>query len=877
MRLGTEAAPAPFTHVAQVAIPLAFEPNVGQTDPRVAYLAHGNHYAVFLSASGATLELAPSAHRSGAVLRMSQVRGNPAAASSASGLQRGTSNYLLGRDSRTWHTGVPHYGRVTFRQIYPGIDVQYYGSQTGLEYDYLVAPGASPTAIWMQFAGMTGMSLNGHGDLTIRIPGGIITQPAPVVYQQHGTARALVPARYVLDGHGQVGISVGAYDRSHMLVIDPTLSYSTYLGGTTFLSAAQAAAVDSSGKIYVTGQTLDTDFPVTTGALLTTQPDVNGSAFVAKIDPIASGAASLVYSTYLGGTGSAPSTSTPSTGGDIGYGIAVDAAGNAYVTGSTYSADFPGTSTSPIQSTNNDFVNFGSNAFVAELNSTGSALVYATYLGGSDINGAGDTAFGIALDSANNAYVTGEAFSPDFPTTDGSSNAATGTLGSNTFVAKINAGGGALGYSTVFGGSVTDNGRGIAVDSSGNAYVTGQTYDSNFPTTAGAFQTTNRAFANNSSNAFVTKLSGTGTRLYSTYLGGTDANANGDAGLGIAVDVVGNAYVTGQASSADFPVAAAFQGQNKSAAVGGTNAFVSKLNTTGSALMYSTYLGGTDPNGDAGLAIAVDGLGAAYVTGLANSANFPVTTANAVQITHASLPAAASATRTNAVTLKKLAVRASRFHGRVRPFGIPSNSSDAFVTKVAPSGSSLVWSTFLGGSFLDAGQGIAVDALGNADVAGYTISVDFPVTGNAFQTSNDEPLSAAFVSQLAVSYCQAAVTLTRGVNRLGLAYNVGAPTAMHNIEYITLQVGANTLVARVPLTATCNVGKGPAVFTFTGTVSSARGVVSQGDVVTVTLTVYPPGGPAPVASVTVTRGGVTVLGPVTITGGFGSVVNVDTF
>ena len=393
----------------------------------------------------------------------------------------------------------------------------------------------------------------------------------------------------------------------------------------------------------------------------------------------------MVYSTYLGGSGD-----------DIAYGIATDSAGNAYVTGLTYSTDFPITP-GAFQTTCGNPSSCG-NAFVTKLNPTGSALVYSTYLGGTVAQG-----FSIAVDGGGNTYVTGYATN-NFPVTPD----AFQTTCCGAFVTKFNPTGSALVYSTYLGGSGGDSGQGIAVDSAGNSYVTGYTTSANFPVTPGAFQTT---CGNPSScgNTFVTKLNPTGSALvYSTYLGGSGVLAyeSANSGFGIAVDSAGNAYVTGRTYSTNFPTTqGAFQetcGGNNYQCTHLGDAFVTKFNPTGSALVYSTYLGGKYQ--DAGQGIAVDTAGNAYVTGYTTSANFPVT------------PGAFQ---------------------RVCNSGAPSSCSlygDAFVTKINPGGSGLVCSTYLGGSYIDEGNGIVVDGASNAYVTGYTTSINFPVTPGAFQT-----------------------------------------------------------------------------------------------------------------------------------------------
>ena len=657
-------------------LPLAFEPNVGQTTAQANFLTQGNGYTLLLNADQATLGLQQSkANISSSpgspppvvnteVLTTRLVGANPAASGTALDQLPGVSNYLIGSNPANWHTNIPNYGQVEYQNVYPGIDQIYYGNQGGeLEYDLVVNPGAHVGTIRLAITGAPSMTLDASGDLVLHTAGGDVLEEAPVVYQQVNGARQTVAGRYVLQGNGQVGFAVAAYNASLPLTIDPVLVYSTYLGGTGS-NFGQAIAVDAAGNAYVTGATQAPNFP-TVGPV---QGSLKGgqNVFVSKLN--AQGTA-LVYSTYLGGNSY-----------DEGYGIAVDAAGNAYVTGYTGSTNFP--TANAFQET----LKATDNVFVTKLNAQGNALVYSTYLGGST----DDYGHSIAVDSAGNAYVTGYTGSTNFPTANALQGALKGS--ENTFVTKLDAQGSALVYSTYLGGSGADYGVSIAVDAAGDASVTGATTSTNFPT-ANALQTTLKG----TQNAFVSKLNAQGSALvYSTYLGGSSH----DAGQGIAVDAAGNAYVTGFADSTNFPTANAWQPTLK----GFQNAFVTKLNPQGSALVYSTYLGGED---DSGFGIAVDTAGDAYVAGATESPNFP--TVNALQ-------------------------------------GTLKGPQNAFVTMLNAQGSALVYSTYLGGSSDDLGAGIAVDAAGNAYVAGYTDSTNFP-TANAFQGTL-KGTSNAFVAKI---------------------------------------------------------------------------------------------------------------------------------
>jgi hypothetical protein len=661
-------------------LPLSFEANQGQTDSRVNFLSRGAGYSLYLTPTKAVLSFKHG--NTSNVVGMSVVGANLASHSVGLDRQSGVSNYFIGNDPSKWHTDVPNYAKVDYQGVYHGIDLVYHGNQKQLEYDFVVAPGADPRAIRLAFDGTRSGSLDRAGNLVLHIPGGDVIEHAPVVYQEVNGHRQMVAGRYVLHGNHQVGFQVGRYDHGKPLVIDPTLSYSTYLGGRAD-DGGRAIAVDSSGNAYITGFTASSNFP-TKGPV---QPSNAGGndVFVTKLNPTGT---ALVYSTYLGGSNS-----------DIGNAIAVDSSGNAYVTGSTTSANFP--TTSPLQG----HLNGSEDAFLLKLNPAGTALVYSTYLGGSGT----DAAYGIAVGGSGNVYVTGTTTSADFPTTPGAYQTTNpGTV--NSFVAQVNVTGSSLAYATYLGSDTFGvHVSGIAVDGSGNAYVTGNTGSTNFAT-AGAYQTV----LGGQNDAFVAKLNAAGSALvYATYLGGS----GDDRGLGIAVDGSGNAYVTGVTSSTNFPTLNAYQ-----PVYGGNgDAFVTEFNASGSGLLYSTYLGGSASDGSSGNggAIAVDATGNIYVTGSTFSTNFP--TLNAFQSTN-------------------------------------GGYDDAFVAKINPAQSgtaSLVYSSYLGGSADggDEGYGIAVDSSGNAYLTGETNSTNFPTTTNAFQTRFGGPKHTldAFVTKITAS------------------------------------------------------------------------------------------------------------------------------
>jgi hypothetical protein len=573
-------------------LPLRFEANRGQSHPEVNFLARGSGYTLYLTGTEAVLVLRQGQANRPDVLRMKLIGASPAP--QVAGLEKlpGTAHYFIGNDPKAWRTGIPTYAKVEYRNVYPGVSLVYYGSQGGLEYDFVLAPGADPGVIRVAFEGANSLQVDARGDLVLQTARGEVRQRKPVIYQEVNGARQEVSGGYLLKGRDQIAFHVAAYDASRPLVIDPFLSYSTYLGGSGVSEQGNSIAVDGSGNVYVTGQSDSTDFPAPAGG---TSPTFGGGvtdAFVAKLGP--SGA--LLYTAYLGGSLA-----------DTGMGIALDSSGNIYVTGRTLSSDFP--TLNAFQSVMSGTVG---DVFVAKLNATGSALVYSTFLGGADT----DDGNAIAVDGFGNAYVTGKTFSAGtspFPIT------ATPIQGENggsydAFVAKIefNAGVSALVYSTYLGGGGYDEGRAIAVDGSGNAYVTGDTFSANFPPA-----TPLQGAIGGPRDAFVAKINTGGSALvYSTYLGGSGI----DVGRGIAVDASGNAYVTGGTNSTDFPVAIPFQ----SVPGGDFDAFVAKVNAGGSALVYSTYLGGG--GAEFGFGIAVDGSGNAYVTGDTFSANFPTAT-----------------------------------------------------------------------------------------------------------------------------------------------------------------------------------------------------------------------------------------------------------
>jgi hypothetical protein len=733
-------------------LPLSFERNAGQTDASVRFLSRGPGYALFLTGNEAVVSLekprhpqtktpglaslfdrprSPKTMSSPAAFRMSLAGANRNAIVTGLDELPGKSNYFIGNDPAKWRTNVPTYAKVKYQNVYRGIDLVYYGNPQQLEYDFLVAPGADPRAISLDVAAIRSSSEGGRRTLRIDANGDLVIQAGedqvrlqkPVAYQAaEGAARHFIECHYLLNGDNRVSFEIASYDPGKTLVIDPVLVYSTYLGGSGNEGGA-GIAVDSSGNAYVTGVTTSTNFP-TANPLQAVYGGGDQDAFVAKLNPAGT---ALVYATYLGG--GAP---------DQGTGIAVDSSGNAYVMGSTESPDFP--TVSPLQA----LYGGGYDAFVAKLNPGGSALVYSTYLGGT----APDFGFGIAVDSSGNAYVTGYTYGFNFPTAS-PLQAFLGGGGYDAFVAKLNPGGSALVYSTYLGGSAEDQGFGIAVDSSGNAYVTGVTNSTDFPT-AHPLQA---ASGGGGRDAFVAKLNPAGSALvYSTYLGGN----GGDTGYGIAADSSGNAYITGDTESPNFPIAHPLQAASGGGLCFGTpcaDAFVTKLNPAGSALVYSTYLGG---NGfDGGFGIGVDSSGNAYVTGSTESPDFP----NVSPI--------------------------QAFSG--------DGSFDAFVAKLNPAGAALVYSTYLGGSGSNDGEGIAVDSSGNAYVTGSTDSTNFP-TANPLQAFSGGQADA-FVAKIGAGVSPPSCQLMSIVNGPPKQLIVTMQDAASGLQTIQLAAAVNTILS----------------------------------------------------------------------------------
>jgi len=724
-------------------LPLIFEPNRGQTDASVRFLARGSGYGLYLTPNQAVLAFQPttdSQHPARAVVSMKLV-GAAAAVEPQGDLQLpGKSNYFIGNDPAQWHRDIPQFARVRYRNVYPGVDLMYYGNRGRLEYDFEVAPGSDPAQVALEFQGSRNPRIDATGDLVMAVGGSQVRLQAPRMYQKFGAEERTVAGRFELRGpdKNEVGFHLGAYDRSRTLIIDPTLTYSTYLGGSgneacsviapiliVGISAptpgCPAIAVDAASNAYVAGSTTSTDFPGTAGEYQTTlAAGATANAFIAKFSP----AGSLLFATYLGGSGT-----------DYTAGVAVDPGFDVIVAGTTSSGNFP------TKGTNGAFqatpLSGGKHVFLSKLDPSGKTLLYSTYLSGLGV----DLASGLALDPGGNAYVTGTTTSQEvetgFPSTIGSyqtSPAAGSAI--QFFMSKINpnvSGSSSVPYSTYFGGASPSGaagvavGGGIAVDSTSNVYITGGTNFTDLPL-LNAYQAINEGRL----DAFVAKFNPagvTGTQLlYSTYLGGS----GDDVGYAMAVDSSDDAYVAGSTSSTDFnvtgttgsTVSIALQSNNG----GGTDAFIAKLGIPCSGttcttftvpLTYFTYLGGSGT--DVATAITVDNNSGARITGWTNSTNFPIV-GSPIQSTFGG--------------------------GETDAFFASINTAATCSPLVTPTCVATSTTSYFGGTGADFGTGVALDQQGSSYIAGETASsTGFPLR-NPNQGTLDGP-NDAFVAKLA--------------------------------------------------------------------------------------------------------------------------------
>jgi len=676
-------------------LPTTFEGNVGQTDPQVKFLSRGSGYVVFLTTSGMVF----SAHsqlvanstqpyaktnqaQSGAVIQLNLVGANPNPLAIGENLLAGKANYFIGRDRSKWHTNVATYGKVHYKDVYPGIDLVYYGNPSQMEYDFEIAAGANPKQIQFDVKGADNVSVDSTGDLVLQTKQGALHVKSPVLYQTFNNMKLPVTGGFSLKSSTRVGFSLAGYDPTRPLVIDPVLLYSTYLGGLAD-DQAVGIAVDSEGSAYVAGWTQSTNFPLASQG--TTPSGTN--AFIAKLDVSGS---SLLYADFIGGSSE-----------DYATAMTLDSNNNAYVTGYTCSSDFP------LANAFQSSMNGCWDGFISKVSADGSSLLYSTYLGGSSQT----QPYAIALNSSNEMYVAGYTYSTDFPLMNAFQTTVApnggGSYGQYGFVTHLTADGSALVSSSYLGGSVNviqNCGypcwgqpdtliQGIAVDLSGNAYVAGWTNTYDFPTTMGAFMPTQNE-PSNQQIAFVSEISSSGSLLYSTYFGSTSGYGYPSSAAGIAVDSTGSAYITGTGySDGTFPVTTPNLCDPGTYGWSCDYGFVTKFNPTGTGLVYSTFL--PVSNNATPQSIALDAQNNAYVL--------------------------SSVYGSGMIT--------------VNPIEGFTNQGDMLLTEIDPTGSIQLFGTYLGGYGNDYPGGIAVDASGSMYIAGYTDSSDFPVSAAALQNT----------------------------------------------------------------------------------------------------------------------------------------------
>jgi uncharacterized protein (TIGR03437 family) len=692
-------------------LPLRFEESRGRDSHQEArYIARAQNFSLSLASSGNWLEYKDASGAKTASVYTRLVGANPDTRLEPADPLPGVANYFLGSGSE-WRSDVTGFGRIRYARVYPGIDLVFHGEEHRLEYDFVVAPHADPRAIVLELSGQRGLRVEESGDLVIDTEGGEIRWKKPEIYQDGGGVRRAINGRFRV-ANSRVTFEVGAYDFTRTLVIDPTLKYSTYLGGSGN-DGGRGIGLDSAGNVYIVGNTTSTNLPTVSAVQANyggmSASFMNGDAFVAKFNP----AGALVYLTYLGGSGDDAATA-----------VAVDTSGDAFVVGLTTSQNFP--LSSPLQANfggmgGKGFIRTG-DAFVAKLNPTGNKLLYSTYLGGSQ----DDAALAVAIDTQGDAYVAGVTVSMNFPVTQGAYQGFyRGGLGEpvsvfgypmwdpgDVFIAELNPSGSQLVFSTYYGGTSDDAAFSIALDSSNNIYVGGCTISPDLPTTPGALQrgfggseTQNKNFL--LGDGFVAKFNPTAsTLMYSTYFGGS----GDDCISSIAVDSSGDVFMTGATSSqflktttnAFQPLYSGYTLKPKLIGHLYGDAFVGELNPAGSALIYLTYLGGSENDG--GMAIAIDSGGNAYVTGFTDSTNFPLAGAS----------------------LQTKFGGDGRFAGRTA-YG------DAFLCVVNPTGTALLYSSYFGGNFDDIGGGIALDGSGGVYIAGSTASTTLLTSSNAAQ------------------------------------------------------------------------------------------------------------------------------------------------
>jgi uncharacterized repeat protein (TIGR01451 family) len=846
---------------ALMRLPISFEPG----DQANQFFVRGSGYRLLLTASQTTIAVSDRTRQK--LLKMTLLGSNEGARAETIDPLPGKRNYLIGADPAKWRTDVPTYSRVRYNEVYPGISVLYYGHHDRLEYDFRIAPDADPGVIKFRFNPELRPRVARNGDLVLQFAGGELRQPAPIIYQEISGERRPVTGRYAFSGKREISFAVDAYDKTQPLVIDPALVYSTYLGGTGD-DPGSSIAIDSSNNIYVAGTTNSTNFP-TQAAAFPNKAGL-GDIFVTKI---AANGGSIIYSTYIGGSGQdrgdgiavdsngsayvvgrvdSSSTNFPTTPGVIGptyrggdfdgvafklnpqgnglaystfigaedndstEGVAVDSSGSAYLTGGTKSQGFPVTGTGFQTTRSGD-----TDAYLMRLNSTGTALMYSTYIGGSGT----DRGSGVAIDSNGNAYVAGYTSAPDFPTQDAFQNSFGGSF--DAFVARIdtNASGAAsLIFCSYFGGTGDDKAYGVAIDNGGNnVYVTGQTSSNNLPLLNPAQPAFGGSF-----DAFIAKISSAGTKIYATYLGGT----GDDRGTGIAVNSAGAAYVTGFTSSTNFPTVTPLQIAN----AGGFDAFIAKLNPAGNAFLYSTYLGGSgnESNTSTGTStspLVLDASSNAYITGFTSSTNFP--TAAPLQ---------------------------------------PANAGgqDAFVVKIADATPAADYSiSILPGSRTVVPGGATTYTVNATPVGGFTGTISLSASGfSSDSTASFNPTTIVITDASAKS---STLTVTTTAATPPGTYSLGIDTTSGNLQHSgsAQLVVSGTASANLAITKTASPNPATSLANLTYRITVTNNGPSPATSVTVTDQL--PSGPAFVSAIP--PQGSTCNGTTTVTCNLGSIAN----
>ncbi|MBP0030089.1 SBBP repeat-containing protein [Roseofilum sp. Guam] len=682
--------------------PLSFIQNDGQVDDSVSFhVRDGDVGEVFFTQEEIVVANGDD------VIRANFVGSNPNAEIRGWEQLPGIANFFIGNDPSKWRTNIATFEGVWYEEVYAGVDVKYSGESGQVKRDIYVAPGVSVDTVVIEYENVNDIEIREDGSLALITDTGELTEKSPIAYQIIDGQQIDVDVAYKLLGNNQVGFEVGSYDSNHELVLDPILEYSNYLGGSSVVSLDVQPFNDFRLETRTTTQTIPGVPPNPPTTITNTQ---------------------IATVTFQNGTfvANATNVTAPVPAEDAGYAITVDQFGAAYVTGETFSVNFP---RKPSEDTLAPFTrplpdprpgNDVREAFISKINSDGS-LVYSTYIGGADKDRAND----IAVDQAGNAYIVGETESSDFPSQQGRTTTpfqAFAGGSQDAFVLKLNPTGTQIDYASYLGGSGFERGSSIVVDPNGAAYVTGQTTSTGLGT-AGVFQQNTNA--TNGSDAFIAKVNATGTQLvYFTYVGGPGF----EEGIGIDIDSTGNAYISGTTQSTGLATSGAYQTN----LVGSSDVFVSKINANATQQVYFSYLGGG--GGDVAGGIVVDNAGAAYLTGITPSPDFP--TGQNLQ------------------------------SGQIRNFAQPTFQSnyqggqfDSFVTKFNPNGSSLAYSTFLGGSgnegvaFLPlTASSIGVDQAGQAYVVGTTTSREnsanpFPIR-NAEQPNFAGGRTDAFLTKL---------------------------------------------------------------------------------------------------------------------------------